>query len=581
MKKTSDEELNLWRYQDKRAPVSFSFLGDMNLCYRYLGDAKNLLWSVKNALSLNKQMQGEGERRFPDGTQIRVKCVYGIDYVQIDTTVRVAEAVVPSCTITLITFPAQVAPMRNLVADYGIGTIDPGEVAGIDYWKTYYLVTLENCPNCSDISWDLTFKFDMPAEPLHFHNDATIPQMGVPAGGDDPSNHMVYSGSFPAKAEIISSGQDQAGTYIIWKAYTESPLQGESYPRNGLAIFLITGKILNGTDILCTQNQEIKVDCCLKDAAHRPVEIWWEDWGTCQPFIMHPGVLYNAICLAPKTMPMGGSHGLIWYACTHPYQPFYSIPEIKGTCLPVTWKLTGVTFLGYDRTHDNSIYLNCAGATCHTHASITLTDRCGGTYVIQVRSCCEECDPLEVKGFPGMGCGQQQQFSASGGCGPYKFTCSNGSITEDGLYTAPATNPDCGNATITVEDCCGNTADFAVSLNCYADGMALQEVRFVLCDVVVNPNPPPDVYYYGLIEVEYWDCSGQSLGIGCYTAAGTQGPCPNCYSGPCDCSKYEDPPGGYHCTHGEQAFQCGHCQCGSQDLRSQAMKDQGCCPPGH
>lgn len=573
--KTSDEELSKWRFEHRRSPISWRIIGDEVYAQAFIGEAKALLFSVKSALQLNKQPQGDGQRNYPDGTIIRVKCVYGIDYITIDTSQSSLKRQLgaESCVITFIDLPAKVPPMKD---PYQIKSDDK---IGVNYIKTYFRVELFNCPDCLDAVWDLTFKYKIPYEERHWINP-DLPE-GDP-NKEDKNDHTVYSMSPPAWARIVDKGHDKFGGYIIWKAFTES---GDELSRTGLGIMLLKATVGSPRNaMLCKNEKKIDVDCCEKPLDLRKAEIWWEDFGTCQPYIMYGGVLYDAICKMPEAIPMGGTRGLIWYACTHPYQPFYAIPEIKGSCLPLKWELSGpISFLGSSKEDDYTIFLKCGEGDCRSGGSITLTDRCGSVYYVRVKPCCEEAAPLEV-GYAslGMGCGQQQQFNGVGGCGPYTWSVDFGSIDETGLYTAPSTNPGCQNANVQVTDCCGNSASVAISINCYTDGVAVAEMRWILCDTVEGPPP----YEVGLVELCFWDCAGMSLGCACYTAAGLSGPCPFCYSGPCDCDR-PTPPGEYVCTWGEKNFQCSNCSAGGfypcwdipKDVRTAKMIEEGCCPP--
>lgn len=583
MKKTSDEELNQWRYDQKRAPVSLGILGDPAIAYSHMGEAKSLLWSVKNALNLNKQMQGEGERRLRDGTTIRVKCVFGLDIVKIDASksTLAPEAVLlpPSCTITFINFPISVPPMRNP------DVIAPTDVQGVDYFKSYYSFDVENCPDCKDISWDLTFNYALPFESRHYHNDGKIRQMGVDPGEDDPNNHTVYS-IYPACwAQIISHGQDAGGTYIIWKAYTEAG-STPVFSRTGLGILLISAFILDSSETtICSQQAKLDVDCCQKNPDLRKVEIWWEDFGTCNPFIPYKGVLYNSICKMPTDIPMGGTIGLIWYACTSPGQPFYAIPEINGGCLPLEWSVGGPIGLVSDK-HSSIVFIKCLPFGCNDAATITLKDRCGGEYSIRTRPCCSDAAPLQITYTSlQMSCGGKQSFGALGGCAPYVWRCNTGVIDQGGNYTAPSSNGDClNNDVVTVTDCCGNEASCQIAINCY-DNVSTAIVssqcnvcsRWCLGAGQAGCNQGA-VLCLDLV-VDVFNCSGVSLSH-CTTSHGcadyTDAPCNGNTTNWRPASGAEVP--GCDTTGDCSSAQCGGGACGVVDGRSPTMKSGGCCP---
>jgi hypothetical protein len=392
----------------------------------------------------------------------------------------------------------------------------------------------------------------------------------------------------PAWARIVDQGHDEFGGYIIWKAFTES---GDNLSRTGLGIMLLkatVGSPRNAT--LCKNEKKIDVDCCEKSSDLRKVEIWWEDFGTCQPYIMYPGVLYDAICKMPQTIPMGGTSGLIWYACTYPYQPLYGIPEINGSCLPLKWELTGpISFLGSSKEDDYSIFLKCGEGDCQSGASITLTDRCGSVYHVRVKPCCEEAAALSISYTSLlMSCGQQQTFTAKGGCSPYlwSITGGGGSITQEGVYTAPATNGNClNNPTIQVTDCCGNTASINLAINCVEQGVALGFVHWLECSGCWCINIGCDqgaVGCFDWINDEY-DCAG-NLYSHCETRPCGTGnpPCNGNTSGwhkvDCDiCEPSGCPPTSCFTN------QCGcivlNCPCNTLiDGRSADDKAEGCCP---
>ncbi len=114
-----------------------------------------------------------------------------------------------------------------------------------------------------------------------------------------------------------------------------------------------------------------------------------------------------------------------------------------------------------------------------------------------------------------MGCGNSQNLSASGGCPPYTWRLSGGgTLTPSGasaIYVAPTTNTDCANnPMITLTDGCRNAAtlQLAVSTGTY---LAYGKLEFVGCGGDV-----------GQVQVQYWDCMGNTNGPGCYGAYGWQ-----------------------------------------------------------
>jgi hypothetical protein len=563
-----EKELNAWRVQHPSGIVSMRITGDPSFASNFMGEGKSLLYSVINAMKFNNLGQHQDERRYPDGTIVRAKSVFGQNTIEIDVSKSTAVAgVAGTCTITFIDFPLSVPPMKNPAV------IEPADVSGVDYFKTYYSFDVSKCPTCQDIAWDFLFTYATPFEARHYFNPVT--------NLDEPNNHTVYSLFPPAWAQVIDRGQDEGGNYIIWKAYTETG----NISRTGLGIMLLKASIMGGGQIICDQQQKIDVDCCLKDPILRPVEIWWEDFGTCQPFIYYGS---KAICKMPTEVPMGGTAGLIWYGCTYPQQPLYAIPEILGSCLPVEWTLSGPIALWNSDKNDNVIYFKCledVGA-CNAEATITLRDRCGTEYIVRGTPCCEDAKELSILYTSLlMSCGGQQTFTPDGGCGPYKFsvTSGGGTIDEDtGVYTAPATNVNCtDNPTITVTDCCGITASVSLAVNCYGPAGALGIVQFEECSGCWCSPLGCNNGAYGCFDFinSIYDCTGALLSV-CETR-----PCANCTPPPgyvqhaCgDCSSTGCPPSSCYTN------QCGcikttNCPCGVLvDGRSDAMKAAGCCP---
>jgi len=438
----------------------------------------------------------------------------------------------------------------------------------------------------------ISTRIEWPIEPLH-HHDYDADGLLLDHDGAD---HTIYSLSPPAWGEIISHGTDSGGTYIIWKAYTET---GDILSRSGLGIMRLVTRIKDNTGKeICAQNERIEVDCCLKDDEHRQVEIWWEDSGTCQPFIIHPGVLYDAICKMETSISMSG---LVWYACTHPQQPFYAIPEILGTCLPVEWTLSGpIDFLN-SKKNDNSIFIKCLSAECHAEASITLRDRCGGEYIINVRPYCQDADALAI-GYTSlqMSCNGSQTLDAAGGFYPYSWSLSGGGTitpaedTKSAVYAAPATNENCAsNPTITLTDCCGESQSISLAVNCYTVAtVALRRCEITVCATCDNTLPPVGYWRFKAIQGKWnYQCNGVLLdedflsgggihvaGFDCVYDSGITWGC--AYLGPSHpCSGDIGGTKNLQCQTGCIPL----CTppgdvCGLNDKRTALMKTQGCCP---
>lgn len=569
-----------WRKNYPSVVVTRTYRGDRALAMPFYGDGNKLLYQLKNLMTFRNLDQLKMTRIFTDGTVIKAWSIFGQNFIDIDVTNKVEKEKI--CTITFIDFPLAVPPMQNP------DVIEAEDVVGVDYFKTYYSFDVSRCITCQDIVWDFLFTYSEPVESRHYD--------------DEPNNHTVYSLSPPAWGEIISHGSDEGGNYIIWKAYTET---GE-YSRTGLAIMLLKGAISdNKGAIICNQQQKIDVDCCLKDSTLRPVEIWWEDFGTCSPYINYGDV---SICEMPNSVAIWGLAGLIAY--TTPFyaaKPLYGIPEIKGSCLPLEWTLTGpISFVNSDK-NDNLIYFMIdSGIGCTEEVEITLKDRCETQYVVVGRSCCEDAAAISINYTSLlMSCNQQQDFQAIGGCSPYAWSLTGGggslNPTTGGTvtYSSPATNPNCtSNPTIMVTDCCGNTAQIQLAVNCYTGGeYALALIDFTAC-FGVGGSCSCTRGIGGICEqcfrgawdfvVTRYDCSG-ILVYTCETnpacAWGGGAPCGGT-PGVMSCTDYPwyqyYPPSIGSCWTNQCGGACGGGSgdpCDVQtDCRSAAMKAAGCCP---
>lgn len=558
--------------------VTRSFLGNKDYASTFAGASNVLLYQLRNLMSFRDLGQLKMTRVFTDGTVITAWSfknhgtgVYQ-DFVRVDVRnslgIGGAKEV---CTITYIDLPATVSPMQYP------HEIQAGEVEGTDYIKTYYMVDVSGCPTCDmEPTVDFSFQFV----------DATIEHKESP---HDAREHCIFSSDGGCFAEIIDQGTDAEGTYIRWKVYTESLGQD----RTGYGFVKLTAIIPSvNASIACSFDQVIKVDCCNKSAADRAVEIWWEDFGTCEPFIIYPGVAYDAICKMPTTIPLGGTSGLSWYTSVPPYQPLYSIPEIKGSCLPVEWTLSGpLSFRGNSKKDDEIIFLQVEEGSCTSEASVTLRDRCSSEYTIVATPCCQDAAALSILYTSlVMSCSGQQTFTVNGGCAPYSWSITSGggilntNVGSEVIYTAPATNVDCtSNPTIRVTDCCGTTAQVSLAVNCYTpDVLALEEVDLIknCCYKLRNPGCGGQTYNAGFWLDDYkWDCNGtlfyHSMG---YTGVGSYGACPPpppCVNY-CACDSVDEP----GCWGTYPDCGCGGgCPCNTLiDKRSADQKSQGCCP---
>jgi RHS repeat-associated protein len=186
-----------------------------------------------------------------------------------------------------------------------------------------------------------------------------------------------------------------------------------------------------------------------------------------------------------------------------------------------------------------------------------------------------------------MSCGTSQNLSASGGCPPYNWTLSGGgTLTPSGdgnssaTYTAPTSNANCANnPVIILTDYCGNTACIKLAVNCYTGGNAFEywttKPYHCCCYRIQNPNCAGMVYnrYYSGYRQQIWNCNGTET-VNHFWGTETCGPCPYppCTNF-CACNEVDEP----GCWMSNCAGWEGSCDV-MIDLRTQAMKAQGCCP---
>lgn len=312
MKKTSDEELNQWRYQFPSAIVSWKISGDQSYAEQFRGEGKVLLYQVKNAMKFNRLSQYRMTKIFTDGTIIEAKSIFGHDEVSIDASRAIS--VIGRCSVTLINLPTIVAPMQFP------GRIMPFEIEGKDYYKTYYTVDKSQCLLCTNelITLGLFTGLGVQGNDailqvlltqigkflFIYQNPKKGPNANIPGRKYNPNNHGIYGQG--CYAEILGKRADSRGKYFLWKAYTEpwaigaAPGQvGYSYlGKNGFGYMQARvhevganaavqqnlsvtneGVITSGeTKIIneyCMGEGIVKVDCCAKPKAERLLRIWW------------------------------------------------------------------------------------------------------------------------------------------------------------------------------------------------------------------------------------------------------------------------------------------------------------------
>ncbi len=169
-----------------------------------------------------------------------------------------------------------------------------------------------------------------------------------------------------------------------------------------------------------------------------------------------------------------------------------------------------------------------------------------------------------------------QVLSASGGCPPYSWSLSGGGTLTPGgataTHVAPSSNNNCANnAMITLTDQCRNIVDIQIAVTTSAPYFAYEKLEFVSCGGGG-----------GQVQVQYWDCMGNTNGPGCYGAWGWQLGCAYYCDGPCNCG---------YCngnTPGPESWQRAWCCCDYpcqdecwgqyRDIRSPQAIEAGCCP---
>jgi len=275
---------------------------------------------------------------------------------------------------------------------------------------------------------------------------------------------------------------------------------------------------------------------------------------------------------------------------------FYVLPDLFGSCLPFEWTLIGPGRLDTGGMFGEIGYYNCAGIDCWQDITITVKDRCETSTQVHAKSCCETAAALSISYTTLlMSCGSQQDLYASNGCGPYRWAISagGGTLSADTgwmvTYTAPATNLNCTeNPTITLTDCCGVSASISMAVNCYTgDTIALTLDNFTQCWCCEMVNCGICGWCSiccGWYEHWGWNCAGVLKN---HTYPGGRDSCATCgtaaesaFCTSCGGWSEVDCPPNTRCIGSQKNACCGYT--GNfgllVDVRTQAMKDAGCCP---
>ena len=553
-----------WYFNFPGVATSREFKGDREVGQRYYGEGQRLLYQLKNQMTFRKLGQLKMTRCFSDGTVITASSNFGQDHILIDA--RETKPSIEFCSITLVDMPEVVQPMRLP------GGIGETEVEGVDYIKTYIEYNLATCNACSQTpTWDFTFNF--------------ISDPNLEYYDSQPNNHCIISEDGGCHGEVISTGTDENGFYILWKVYTEQ----EIYNRSGYGFVRIEIDLKNQDTgkIVCKTIQFVKVDCCEKNTLTSP-KIYWERTENCASEIYYTGG--TALCEVPS--PNSISQLIAYGIQGRGEARFYALPELGG-CPPYEWTLDGIgslvvtdplgrmaTYFGPESWDDA-----CGSIT------ISVQAKCGGSDSVTF-SYCDYAGELEISYETLiMGCDDQQTLSVTGGYPPYSWVLSGGggSLEADGaqaIYTAPSSNAGCtNNPTITVHDCCGQSKEVKFAVNCYTP----DTWWFLASDVVIckcqhkEPCPEakcndPEPWCRSYIHwTEYYRCDN-TLFQGCYSQCGGKSCCGNMNQG-CMSSPLGDCMDDFGACHTGQCGGCAGepCPC-VQDWRGSYEKAQGCCP---
>ncbi len=369
-----------------------------------------------------------------------------------------------------------------------------------------------------------------------------------------------------------------------------------TFTQSGLGYLLLRAfSMLQGIELCTSDSSIIKVDCCLKAPAKRPVIMFWEE------------CILGGWC--PVRSPSSMSDILffqVWSWISMNLWTRSPSSEVFG-CQPFEWTLTGIGNLYPNENGIIAQYLIPTGdfiaRDCHDQIIINVHDRCGTSESVLFESCCDG-EPAAVSiGYTllTMPCSASQTLTAWGGCAPYGWSFSGGGTlvpsedTLSALYTAPATNVNCTfNPIFTLTDCCGSSGELKLAVNCYTDNDIAIKRREEACSYCLCYGYPGDCYEgkclvstgYSTLSSWDWNCANTLLSYTVWNYAGfTLTHEPDCFSNLPDCIYQID------CSY--CLTQCaGGCAddaslpglepgCGVNDIRTDEMKAAGCCPVNH
>jgi hypothetical protein len=582
--KEMEFEKDGWRFQHQRSALSIQTIGNSTFAVKFLGEAKSLLYTVKNSMMLSGRSQGTDQRMYADGTVVTVISAYGVDRVIIDVSKsREAEGigVAPAeCTIAFGDIATYIPPMKKQ------GEVLPEEVEGVDYIKTYYTYDVSKCKKCDSPIMTLQFTFLDPT--------------GWPHYDDKQDDHCVVSQDRGCSGEVVRYGVDEKGSFVIWRVFTE----GMNFNRSGLGYVLVSLEIHDRETgvIVCSTTQVVAVDCCSKPNLQN-TDIYWENWQwvECASGIIFVGG--SELCAVPSEISLSK---LLWYASGQSGRAarFYALPEVGG-CPPYEWSTTWGSIETDDPLKRIIVWLPGQGtpqSDCRFTMMIMATGRCGGTDIIRTPAPCDTPGLAEVEiGYTSllMSCDGYQTLTASGGIPPYKWDLSGGgtltpsSDTLEASYHSPSANADCTfNPTIYLTDCCGQTAELRLAVNCAGaggtaywvfsaawGGSSCAEFEHCPCGCTLQSR------------VTYYNCNGgivlgpalyDSCFVKCYTLAPPCHPPSDpdqvyCANQGSPCARIPDAiwrESGFACVACGPLYPCDY----TIDKRTPAMIAAGCCP---